>query len=42
MPKNVAEAPYKGGVDLKDPVSTRVLLKSNAVVGVVLGGRKRR
>ncbi|MDK1390092.1 c-type cytochrome [Sinorhizobium sp. 8-89] len=34
IPKEVAEALNKGEVDLKDPASTLVLLKSNAVVGV--------
>ncbi|THK34525.1 c-type cytochrome [Ensifer sp. MPMI2T] len=34
IPKAVAEALNKGEVDLKDPASTLVLLKSNAVVGV--------
>ncbi|APG86081.1 cytochrome c peroxidase [Sinorhizobium americanum CCGM7] len=34
IPKDVAEALNKGEVDLKDPASTLVLLKSNAVVGV--------
>ncbi len=34
IPKDVAEALSKGEVDLKDPASTLVLLKSNAVVGV--------
>ncbi|OAP39222.1 hypothetical protein [Sinorhizobium americanum] len=34
LPKEVAEALNKGEVDLKDPASTVVLLKSNAVVGV--------
>ncbi|MEF0941862.1 hypothetical protein [Rhizobium sp. BR 362] len=34
LPKKVTEALNKGEVDLKDPASTLVLLKSNAVVGV--------
>ncbi|WP_244561446.1 hypothetical protein [Ensifer aridi] len=34
IPKEVADALNKGEVDLKDPGSTLVLLKSNAVVGV--------
>lgn len=34
IPKEVAEALNKGEVDLEDPASTLVLLKSNAVVGV--------
>ncbi|QFI68691.1 hypothetical protein [Sinorhizobium alkalisoli] len=34
IPKEVAAALNKGEVDLKDPASTLVLLKSNAVVGV--------
>ncbi|NRP74963.1 hypothetical protein ILFOPFJJ_05886 [Ensifer psoraleae] len=34
IPKEVAEALNRGEVDLKDPASTLVLLKSNAVVGV--------
>ncbi len=34
IPKDVAEALNRGEVDLKDPASTLVLLKSNAVVGV--------
>jgi hypothetical protein len=34
LPKKVVEALNKGEVDLKDPASTLVLLKANAVVGV--------
>src|SRR5262245_12860992 len=34
IPPEVADALSKGKVDLKDPASTMVLLKANAVVGV--------